>query len=100
MVLGFPVGLTIQIIGGTIVAMAAKPVQISIEVSLLDRVDSDPETREKGRSAFISSAVRVYLRAKEREETDARIRAAYAGKAEEMLAEVRDLLDHQSWPSD
>lgn len=80
--------------------MAAKPVQVSIEVGLLELIDADPETRESGRSAFIRSAVRHYLREKEHAATDARLREAYQGKADEMLAEIADLLDRQAWPND
>ena len=80
--------------------MPAKPVQVSIDLELLLRIDADPETREKGRSAFIRSAVSSYLRAKRRREVDAAIGAAYAGAADAMLAEVSDLLDAQAWPDD
>lgn len=80
--------------------MATKPVQVSIELELLRRIDADPETREKGRSAFIRSAVSSYLRSKRRLEVDAAITAAYAGKADETLAEVSDLIDAQAWPDD
>jgi metal-responsive CopG/Arc/MetJ family transcriptional regulator len=80
--------------------MPAKPVQVSIDVELLRRIDSDPETRQKGRSAFIRSAVASYLRAKRRKEVDAAIAAAYADVADTMEAEVSDLLDAQAWPDD
>ncbi len=81
-------------------SMPAKPVQISIDVELLRRIDGDPETREQGRSAFIRSAVSNYLRAKRRQEVDAAIGAAYAGAADSARAEVSDLLDAQAWPDD
>lgn len=80
--------------------MPAKPVQVSIDLELLRRIDADPETRQKGRSAFIRSAVTSYLRAKQRREVDAAIGAAYAGAAGAMRAEVEDLLDAQAWPDD
>lgn len=80
--------------------MAAKPVQISIDLELLHRIDADRETREKGRSAFIRSAVSSYLRDKQRREIDAAIGAAYAGAADAMGAEVSGLLDAQAWPDD
>jgi metal-responsive CopG/Arc/MetJ family transcriptional regulator len=80
--------------------MTAKPVQISIDRELLARIDSDPEVRERGRSAFVRSAVRLYLRAKERRDVDARLAAAYDGAAEAMLGEVEALLGGQSWPDD
>jgi metal-responsive CopG/Arc/MetJ family transcriptional regulator len=78
--------------------MAAKPVQISIDADLLRRIDQDPETRKKGRSAFVRSAVSSYLAAKRRRETDAAIRAAYGDSADDMAAEVAELMDAQAWP--
>jgi metal-responsive CopG/Arc/MetJ family transcriptional regulator len=80
--------------------MPAKPVQVSIDLELLRRIDADPETRKKGRSAFIRSAVSSYLRAKRSRAVDAAIAAAYGGAADDMLAEVSDVLDAQAWPED
>ena len=78
--------------------MPAKPVQISIDTKLLRRIDAQPETRERGRSAFVRLAVETYLRAKERREIDEAIAAAYGADADTLLAEVEDLLDAQAWP--
>jgi metal-responsive CopG/Arc/MetJ family transcriptional regulator len=80
--------------------MAAKPVQVSIDTDLLGRIDADPEARERGRSAFIRSAVELYLTARERREIDARLARAYQGEADALLAEIEGLLGKQSWPSD
>lgn len=80
--------------------MPAKPVQVSIDVELLRRIDSDPETREKGRSAFVRAAVSSYLDAKRRREVDAAIRSAYGGAEDEVQAEVAELMDAQAWPRD
>lgn len=80
--------------------MSAKPVQISIDVELLRRIDSDPETREKGRSAFVRSAVSSYLDAKRRRDVDTAIRAAYGGAKDDVQAEVAQLMDAQAWPRD
>ena len=80
--------------------MPAKAVQISVDLELLRRIDADPETREKGRSAFVRSAVSSYLAAKRRKEIDSAIGAAYGGVADAMEAEVSDLLDAQAWPRD
>ena len=80
--------------------MSAKPVQVSIDIELLRRIDADPETRKKGRSAFVRSAVSSYLDAKRRREIDAAIRAAYGSAADDMQAEVAGLMDAQSWPRD
>jgi metal-responsive CopG/Arc/MetJ family transcriptional regulator len=73
--------------------MAARPVQISLDERLLERVDADPETRARGRSAFVRSAIAQYLAAKERRQIDAWIVAAYRGKADELAGEVADLMD-------
>ena len=70
------------------------------EITIARRIDADPETREKGRSAFIRSAVSSYLRDKQRREIDSAIGAAYAGAADAMGAEVPGLLDAQAWPDD
>ena len=80
--------------------MAAKPVQVSIDTDLLTRIDRDPETRERGRSAFIRSAVELYLVAKDRHRLEAQLTRAYGGQADAMLEEVVELLGHQSWPRD
>jgi hypothetical protein len=81
-------------------SMPAKPVQISIDVDLLRRIDSDPETREKGRSAFVRSAVSCYLDAKGRRDVDTAIGGAYGSAKDGMQAEVRGPMDAQAWPRD
>jgi metal-responsive CopG/Arc/MetJ family transcriptional regulator len=78
--------------------MGAKAVQISLDTDLLKRVDRDPEVRKLGRSAFIRSAIDLYLRAKERRGDDDAIRRAYGGQADAMLGEVEELLGAQAWP--
>jgi hypothetical protein len=80
--------------------MPAKPVQISVDLDLLRRIDADPETQEKGRSAFVRSAVSSYLAAKRRKAIDLAIGAAYGDVADAVEAEVSDLLDAQAWPRD
>lgn len=80
--------------------MSAKPVQISIDSELLERIDHDPEARAKGRSAFIRSAVEFYLTAKERRQVEERLTRAYAGQGGAMLEEVIELLGGQAWPSE
>lgn len=80
--------------------MASQAIQVSMDKELLKRIDRDPEVKERGRSAFIRSAVELYLRAKRRREIDAEIERAYDGRAEEMLAEVAELVGAQEWPGD
>ena len=57
--------------------MPVKPVQISMDTKLLDRIDRDPETRERGRSAFLRSAAELYLAAKKRRGDAAAIQVAW-----------------------
>jgi metal-responsive CopG/Arc/MetJ family transcriptional regulator len=80
--------------------MAAKPVQISLDTALLDRIDQDPETQAEGRSAFVRKAIERYLGAKERRQIDARIVAAYGGKSDALLTEAAELMAAQAWPAD
>lgn len=80
------------------VAIMSRPVQISLDEQLLKRIDADPEARERGRSAFIRSAVQLYLRAKQRRGIDDAIRRAYWDKADEMLSEIEDIMLGQTWP--
>lgn len=79
--------------------MTAKPVQISLDVELLRRMDSDPEARQNGRSAFVRSAVVLYLEAKRRQEVDASIRRAFAARDPELSAAVDELMTVQKWPA-
>jgi metal-responsive CopG/Arc/MetJ family transcriptional regulator len=78
--------------------MAAKPVQISLDPQLLRRIDRDDEARQKGRSAFIRSAVLLYLEAKRRKGVDDQIRKAFRGKRDELSDEIEDLVGAQAWP--
>ena len=80
--------------------MPAKPVQISMDANLLRRIDKDPEVRERGRSAFVRSAVELYLKAKRRRATDQEIVQAYGGRVDEMLDEIVDLIGDQAWPKE
>ena len=78
--------------------MVAKPVQISIDRELLDRIDRDPQTRKQGRSAFMRDAVELYLATKHRREVDRQIAAAYGDKSHELLADVEAWTGEQAWP--
>ncbi len=79
--------------------MSARPVQISIDKRLLERIDRDPQTRKEGRSAFIRDAVSLYLEARRRRDIDARIERAFGGHEDELLAEVESMLETQAWPA-
>jgi metal-responsive CopG/Arc/MetJ family transcriptional regulator len=81
-------------------SMSMQPIQVSIDEELLELIDEEPEVKERGRSAFIRSAIRLYLKAKERRAIDDQIRRAYEGCADEMLEEVAGLVNAQSWPEE
>jgi metal-responsive CopG/Arc/MetJ family transcriptional regulator len=78
----------------------AKAVQISIDADLLRRIDRDPEVRKRGRSAFVRSAVELYLAAKKRRDVDRAIARAYEGQSDAMLNEIEDLMGRQAWPEE
>jgi predicted RNA-binding protein YlxR (DUF448 family) len=80
--------------------MAVKAVQISIDTDLLRRIDRDPEARKRGRSAFVRSAVELYLAAKKRRDVDRAIARAYEGQSDAMLDEIEDLMGRQAWPEE
>ncbi|MSP60508.1 MAG: hypothetical protein EXR72_09245 [Myxococcales bacterium] len=72
-----------------------KPVQVSLDRDLLEQVDK--QTGERGRSAFISRAIRLLLRAQREKAMGDQLRAAYEGKGDELWAEVKPWIEEQSW---
>lgn len=46
------------------------------------------------------SVIELHLTARERRQIDSRLARAYQDEADALLAEIEDLLDVQSWPSD
>ena len=80
--------------------MSAKPVQVSIDENLLQRIDRDPEARRSGRSAFLRHAAELYLRAKRRRSIDASIRQAYGGREAALQQEIEGLMEVQAWPDE
>jgi hypothetical protein len=59
-----------------------------MDTDLLHRMDRDPEVQDRGRSAFIRSAVELYLATKRRNAIDEQISRAYDGHADAMLDEI------------
>ena len=80
--------------------MPAKAVQVSIDDDLLKQIDADSETRSQGRSAFIRTAIQLYLREKQRRQIDEALRRGYAGKADALQKEVEPFLAVQAWPEE
>ena len=80
--------------------MGAKSVQISLDEQLLKQLDEDPETSQRGRSAVIRRALRLYLDLKQRRTVDQAYVAAYAGKAEDVLSEFGYLVGTVDSPTE
>jgi len=76
----------------------AKAVQISLDEKLLRTIDRDPETKRRGRSAVVASALLLYLKNKRRRDVDSAILRAYGGAEDEMAAEIDSLIEAQTWP--
>ena len=60
---------------------------------------ADPDARQRGRSAFVRTALRFYLEAKQRRELEAQLGRAYQGRADDLLGEVADMITDQPWPA-
>jgi metal-responsive CopG/Arc/MetJ family transcriptional regulator len=80
--------------------MRSQAIQVSMDPELLKKIDRDPEVKKRGRSAFIRSAVELYLKAKRRREIDTEIARAYERSADDMLDDVAELVGAQKWPGD
>ena len=54
-----------------------KPVQVTFDEALLERLDRHPAVRERGRSAVLREAAVEYLKRQDAEEISRRYRAGY-----------------------
>ena len=66
-----------------------------MDADLLVRIDEDPETRQRGRSAFMRAAAELYLAAKKRRQHDEQIKRAYESQTDAMLEEIEDIMSAQ-----
>ncbi len=74
-----------------------KVIQLTIDEPLLRRVDSDPETKEEGRSAVVRKALAEYLKRKEAQNIRDAYRRGY-GKKAPTDDEVGPWPEAQAWP--
>ena len=56
-----------------------KPIQVTFDDALLERLDRNPTVRERGRSAVLREAAADFLARKDAEEIDRRYAAGYGG---------------------
>jgi metal-responsive CopG/Arc/MetJ family transcriptional regulator len=81
--------------------MVARNVQVSLDESLVRRIDSRPETRRLGRSAIVRRALELYLERATEADIDEAYRRGYGGaSAEETDREFAPFLAIQAWPED
>lgn len=80
--------------------MPFRSIQISLDEKLLKEIDRQTLAKRKGRSAFIRGVMRAYFEELRRREIDAAYARGYGGKADEVLAEFRELIDAQAWPKE
>jgi metal-responsive CopG/Arc/MetJ family transcriptional regulator len=76
-----------------------KAIQITVDESLLARLDDDEEVRALGRSAVLRRAAEEYLRRRERESIAARYVEAY-GQSGGLGEELSGWEDQGQWPDE
>ena len=76
-----------------------KPIQITFDEALLERLDAHPAVRERGRSAVLREAATAYLARKDAEDIAHRYRAGY-GDAAGLEAELEGWAGDGAWPED
>jgi metal-responsive CopG/Arc/MetJ family transcriptional regulator len=73
-----------------------KPIQITMDPQLVERLDAQDEVKARGRSAVIRDAVEAWLQRKNEERIVAAYRAAY-GDAEGLGSEWEGWEEQGSW---
>lgn len=79
--------------------IAMKTIQITVDESLLAKVDADEETKRDGRSAVFRRAVAEYLKRRRRASIAEQYRKAYKGAAG-LRSEFEGWEDEGVWPSE
>ena len=74
-----------------------KAIQITMDPKLLEQIDKDDETRMKGRSAFLRSAVKCYLQQKKLTAISEQYSKGYALGVEKD-PDLASWEDEQVWP--
>jgi metal-responsive CopG/Arc/MetJ family transcriptional regulator len=74
-----------------------KAIQITVDDSLLARLDRDPEVKRLGRSAVLRRATEAYLRDRRKADLADAYRRAYRGRRADM-PELEGWADEGVWP--
>ena len=75
-----------------------KAIQVTIDETLLERLDADEEVQRDGRSAVLRRAAFDYLRRKRRAAIAEAYRRAYGGAG--RVAELDGWTEEGAWPRD
>ena len=76
-----------------------KPIQVTFDEALLERLDAHPAVRERGRSAVLREAAAAYLARKDAEDIARRYSAGYR-PADDLDAELEGWAEEGVWPED
>ena len=79
------------------ISIAMKPIQVTFDEALLERLDAHPAVRERGRSAVLREAAAAYLARKDAEDIAIRYRAGYR-PADGLEAELEGWAEEGVWP--
>ena len=76
-----------------------KAIQVTFDERLLEKLDSLPAVRQRGRSAVLREATTEYLRRLESAEIDRRYAKGYGG-SDAIQTELRGWGQEGAWPED
>ena len=76
-----------------------KPIQVTFDEALLERLDAHPAVRERGRSAVLREAAAAYLDRKDAEDIVLRYREGYR-PTDGLEAELEGWAEAGVWPED
>ena len=74
-------------------------IQVTLDETLLERLDRLPAVRQRGRSAVLREAATEYLLRRENDEVDRRYATGY-GNSDSIQSELQEWVEQGIWPVD